>query len=689
MQRLQLTIGTQSGLHARPASVFVKKANEFQADIRILNVSTGSEIVDGKSILDVLSLGVEQGHDIILTAEGPDEVGAIMALAQTVQISVAGHGQSDAGARVKEHASQSLGTTAEGRPFGVLQGIAGAPGLAEGHVLQLKDHTTMEGRQNSQGYLQERRRLEQALATATQQIEALKSKMEKETGTESAAIFGAHLMFLRDAALIHWADVALRQGASAETSWQEAITHFADRLDALANETLRMRSADVRDVGQRVMEQLDSHASHAPTIPESSVIVARDLLPSQTASVDPTRVLALCTAEGGPTSHTSILARALGLPAVVGLGPRILDVPDGSPILVDGESGRVTISPDVATATNFRRRITQERAGMMTPRADAHEPAVTRDGHIIQVFANIGAMDQVSPALEAGAEGIGLLRTEFLFLKRQTPPTENEQFKAYRSILDQMRPRPVVLRTLDIGGDKQLPYLDLKREANPFLGYRGIRVCLGDPGFFKTQLRALWRAGYGHDLRIMFPFIATLEEIYQAKALLMEARDEVRRAGHQAAEQVKIGAMIEVPAAAILADRLARHVDFFSIGTNDLTQYLLAADRTNGNVAGLQDGCHPAVLRQIQAVAVAAHAASLQVGVCGELAADPEAVILLLGLGVDELSIGAASIPRIKAMIRGLSFNAVKKLAKQALEQDSAEMVRQLSRGHKQLGAHP
>ncbi len=562
-----------------------------------------------------------------------------------------------------------------------VRGISAAPGLAQGPAVVRSEGTVVVPRHTGQDRETEWARLEAARWVAREEINRLKDKVAKEAGQAEAALFDAHIMILDDAALLKRSETAMEGGLNAEAAWMDAVEHYARQLDSLPDPTLRARAADVRDVGQRVLRHLlGPEAQPGLDLREPSVIIARDLTPSQTASLDKSLVLAFCTAEGGPTSHTAILAKALGLPAVVGLGPAVLGLPPGVFLLVDGDRGEVIAYPDEVTLQDFQARRRKALRLARAEEAEAHEPAITRDGHQVKVVANVGNPEEAVIALEFGAEGIGLLRTEFLYLDRRTAPDEEEQLAAYNSVLGVMQTRPVVVRTLDVGGDKELPYLDLGRESNPFLGWRAIRMCLDQPDFFKVQLRALLRASLGHDLQIMFPMITTLDEVRQARALLDEARREVQAAGHPMAETIQVGIMVEVPSVAILADLFVSEIDFFSIGTNDLTQYTMAAERTNDRVAHLSDACHPAVLRQIQRVVASGHQAGIWIGVCGELAGDPEAVPILLGLEVDELSMSPASIPHIKATIRRCSLQAAQRLASEAINLDSAVAVRKLVR---------
>jgi phosphotransferase system enzyme I (PtsI) len=416
------------------------------------------------------------------------------------------------------------------------------------------------------------------------------------------------------------------------------------------------------------------------------VIVAGDLTPSDTAQLDKQRALGFCTAGGGLTSHTTILARSLGLPAVVGLGEEVLSISTGTLLIIDGDEGVVIADPDEASLAAYRARQARWRAQQRAARRAAQEPAVTRDGHRVEVVANVADLPSAQAALEHGAEGIGLLRTEFLYLNRTTMPGEEEQYEAYRAILDVMGERPVIIRTLDIGGDKPAPYLDIGEELNPFLGWRAIRLSLSHPEMFKTQLRAILRAGHGHDVKIMFPMITVLAEFQQAKALLREVQDELTAEGVPHAEGPEVGIMVETPAAAIAADVLAQEVDFFSIGTNDLIQYTMACDRTNERVASLYQPLHPALLRLIKGVIDAAHSAGKWVGLCGEMAGEREAVPILLGLGLDEFSVTSAAIPAVKSIIRSLSLAEAQAVAREVLDLATAEEVQaHLARAFPQL----
>ncbi|TET31648.1 MAG: phosphoenolpyruvate--protein phosphotransferase [Anaerolineales bacterium] len=559
-----------------------------------------------------------------------------------------------------------------------LKGIPASPGVANGPAYIFQDTELTIEKKTISDTSAELKRFEEATQSALEQIKAIREKAVSETSSEEASIFDAHAMFLQDPTLIDAIRQAIGNNAiNAEAAVNEALETHAQTLESMEDEYFRARAADIRDVGRRVVcILLGIDDVDLSSLDQPSIIIARDLTPSDTVRLDKNLVLGFCTVEGGPTSHTAILAKALALPAVVGAGSDVLNVPSSSLILLDGQKGEIVVDPDEALQLEFAERKREHETRSSEELENAFNSAVTLDGFEIEVVANVGNLQDAQMALERGAEGIGLLRTEFLYLDRATAPDEAEQLTAYDQILDLMGERPVIVRTLDVGGDKELPYLDLGQEANPFLGWRAIRMCLDQPDLFKTQLRALLRSSPGHDLRIMFPMIATLEEVRRAKALLDESRDEVCAGGAAVAESIQLGIMVEIPSVVVLADQFAKEVDFFSIGTNDLTQYTMAAERTNEKVAHLGDACHPAVLQQIRSVLQAAQGEGIWVGLCGELAGDPEAIPVLLGLGLDEFSMAPASIPRAKTILRRWSKADAVKLAEEVLDFDSAEDVR-------------
>ena len=563
-----------------------------------------------------------------------------------------------------------------------LDGIAASRGIAIGPAFQFGRNEVVYERRTGSNPAGEWARLRAALEIAREQLAIVHARVEADSGPEDAAIFEAHAMMLDDSDLLETVQTAIEtEGVNAESALVEAAEMYAQRLEALDNEYLRARAADVRDLAERVVRILLGAAESIFAGPaEPHIILARDLTPSDTVVLDRSKVLGFCTAEGGPTAHTAILARGLGLPAVVAAGPPVLEIQDGAALLLDGGAGRLLIEPDDATVALYRARRSASAASLAQARDQADEPAVTSDGHRVAVVANIGSVEGARGALNAGAEGVGLLRTEFLYLERTRLPDEEEQYQAYRAIVDVFGDRPVVLRTLDIGGDKELPHLRLPDEMNPLLGLRAIRLCLERPELFKPQLRAALRAAVGRNLKLMFPMVATVAEIRAARAVLEECWTELRDEGQSVADDIEIGIMVEVPAAALMTDRLATEVDFFSIGSNDLSQYTLAADRANAGVASLASGFQPAVLRLVRDVIAAAHTHCRWVGLCGELAGEPLAIPILLGLGLDEFSMNSQSIPVAKQIIRALTLCEARDAARAALEMDSAEAVKALVR---------
>ena len=687
MKQLDLIIRNQTGLHARPARVFVDIAKQFQSTIRI---GHGQKLVNAKSLISVLTLGVTSGQRISIDVDGADEAAAIAALEAAVWsglgeelVDLEENGHLEGQPRTENHPERtqpraenppasSLQPPASSSP-NVVHGVAGAPGMAIGPIYQFR-RAAIVVQAPAVGVLEEQARLEAALAEAREQLVALHEQVSLRTGAAEAAIFYVHLEILDDPDLFDRVRAEIADQRSAAEAWQAAVDERATQLAGLSDALLAERATDVRDVGERVLRAMAGDAAQAPALPESPfILVANDLTPSETAALDPARVLGFCTAVGGPNAHTAILARALGLPAVVSAGARVLDLPNQTPVVLDGQTGTLTIAPDAAEIARARTEMQAFQSRRVAAAAAAGDPAITLDGHRVEIVANIASVEDARRAGASGAEGVGLLRTEFLFLERTEAPTEDEQFAIYRDIALALDGRPVIVRTLDIGGDKPLPYLDLPAEENPFLGERGIRLCLAHPELLKQQLRAILRAAAFGPLRIMFPMIADIAEVRAVRAMVDALRAELH------APAVEVGIMVEVPSAAVMADLLAHEVDFFSIGTNDLTQYTLAIDRTHPKLAPQADGLHPAVLRLIERTVQGAHAAGKWVGVCGELGSDPQAVPILVGLGVDELSISVPAIPLVKDQIRSLTLAQCRERATQALACASAGQVRQVA----------
>ncbi len=560
------------------------------------------------------------------------------------------------------------------------RGIPASPGIAIAPVFLFVQKTSEVKAVPVGSPEEELEKLHLALKEAEKEIGILYEKALKRLGEEQASIFKAHQMFLSDPTLLNQVEGAIHSGESAANAWMNAIESTASTLESLDDPVFSARAVDLRDVGHRVLRLMSGEGGSMPLPDEPSVIVASELTPSQTILLPKELVRGFCTVQGSRTSHVAILARGLGLPAVVGVPEDLLsEVGNGDVIVLDGEEGMVIVSPSAETLARYQDRAKELGEQLRKAKLAGSKPAVTPDGRHVEIGANLGGAgrEEALRALELGAEEIGLLRTEFLYMERHSPPDEEEQIKAYAQYVEVMDGRPIIFRTVDIGGDKPLPYLDLPEEMNPFLGKRGIRLSLANPDLFRTQLRAILRAGAGvSGIKIMFPMVASLDEVIAAKARLEEARRSLEAEGQPCAENVEVGIMVEIPSAAVLADVLAPEVDFFSIGTNDLSQYTMAADRTHPDVGKMADAFHPAVLRLVKQVVEAAHKADVWVGICGELAGDSLAAPVLLGLGVDELSMASTSIPSVKEKIRAWRYEDAKALAEKVLDMDSPDAVR-------------
>lgn len=564
-------------------------------------------------------------------------------------------------------------------------GIAAARGIAIGPIFQFHQSDLHVDSRCVDSADEEICRFENALQATTLQIQAVHEKASSELTEDQAAIFEAHLMMLQDPELQETIrSFITEKKATAEYAVKEATEHYAKILEGMESEYFNARAADVRDVAQSLIRVLMGvEGADISQLVKPSIIIAKDLTPSDTILFDKRLVLGFCTVEGSQTSHTAILARGLGIPAVVGCHADIVQLANSSEAILDGSAGKFITEPDREIIESYQ--VKQNSFADLAQKAKSlcHEPAVTLDGHHVEVVANIGNLEGARSALENGAEGVGLLRTEFLYMERETLPDEEEQFAAYSEILDEFGNQPVVLRTSDIGGDKELPYLDLQKEMNPFLGVRGVRLGLAHvQDLLKPQLRAVIRAGRGHDLRVMFPMVASITEIRQARKIFADCRDELIAEGKPVAEKIQVGIMVEVPSAAVMADVLAPEVDFFSIGTNDLTQYTLAVDRVNSQLAYLTSAFSPAVLRLIQNVILQAHRFGKWVGLCGELAGESLAVPILFGLGLDEFSMNPPAIPVAKQIIRNLELPKCQKIAEEVLALESADEVLKYMREH-------
>ncbi|UEM01465.1 phosphoenolpyruvate--protein phosphotransferase [Skermanella rosea] len=673
--RVDVEVTGGTGLHARPASVFVSLAKQFNSDIR---VSHAGKTANGKSMVSMLRLGVERGGIISITADGPDAAKALQTLQEAVET---GLGEEDEAAHAAPEPAVQIGRPetfpAEASPDepGLIRGVAAAPGIAIAPLHQLRKQAEEVLEQHAVDPAAEHSDFDHAVDRAGAELEELHRTVGRRAGEMEARIFVAHREFLEDPDLVDAVHHRIDQGESAAFAWRETIEERANELAALSDPLLAGRANDLRDVGARVMRLLvRRNEAEATTLPDHEIIlVAEDLTPSDTASLDPGLVKGILTALGGPNSHTAILARSLDIPAVVGAGPQVLDLASGVTAVLDGTRGTVLPDPDadrLEKARQAQRGAGQRRAVVLEA---AYRPAITVDGHRVEIAANIGAVPEAERAVAAGGEAVGLLRTEFLFQDRTDPPSEEEQYEAYRAMAESLGGLPLIVRTLDAGGDKPLPYISMAHEDNPFLGQRGIRLSFSMPDLFRSQLRAILRAASHGEIKIMFPMITSVHEFRRGRALVEEIRREVD------GPNVDVGIMVEVPSSAVMADLLAREVDFFSIGTNDLTQYTLAMDRGHPALAREADGLHPAVLRMVDQTVRAAHGEGKWVGVCGNLAADPAAAPILIGLDVDELSVGVPNIPALKAQIREMAYEDAKELARRALACSAAAEVRALT----------
>ena len=565
----------------------------------------------------------------------------------------------------------------------ILRGIPGSPGLAVGGAVHLRQAEVEVPREPAADAAAELARLDTALQATRREVQAARDSVATRTGGEyEAGIFDAHLLFLADDALLGPARRRIREGRNAADAWDGAVADVAGEWQRLTDSYQRERVRDLDSIRTDVLGHL--LGARRGELGGAGIVVAGELTPADTAGFDPAVVRGIATAMGGPTSHAAILAKALGIPAVLGLGPDVLLVPEATQLLLDGDQGSVQVAPSPADLAAAEQAAEQRRQAGKRARQRAAEPAVTADGTRIEVAANAGSSEDVRHAVEAGADGIGLLRTEFLFLAASSMPTEAEQAAVYAELAGVLAGRPMIIRTMDVGADKPLPYLPRDAEPNPALGQRGIRLGLARTDVLLPQLRAVLRVAAGHPVKLMFPMVATEHEVRAALGLVCDARRALAAEGVPVPAEgaMEVGIMVEVPAAALTAARLAPAVDFFSVGTNDLTQYTLAADREVSAVASLSDALHPAVLTLIGRTARAAVDAGRWTGVCGELAADPLAVPLLLGLGVRELSVSAAAVASVKEIVRATDLVAAAELARQAVDLASADAVRDLMRSN-------
>lgn len=562
----------------------------------------------------------------------------------------------------------------------MITGIAASSGIVIGkaYLVESSKPALPTHKIASQQAEAELARLKHARETTKEQLTAIRDGLSARAGAEEAAIFDAHIMLLEDEMLAETIAQEIAQGNNAEIAVRNATDIIGSMFDNMEDEYMRGRAADIRDIGGRWLNNLlGVKTGSLGAMTEPAIVFARDLTPSDTAQMNKDLVLAFVTETGGRTSHSAIMARSLEIPAVVGTGI-VKGITTGDTVIVDGGSGTVIVQPTAEDLKEYERRRSQQAQQRAQLLSLKDLPATTSDGKNFELVANIGTPGDVESAIKYGAQGVGLYRTEFLYMDRKDMPSEEEQFNAYRQVLTAFGKLPVIIRTLDIGGDKELSYLPMAKELNPFLGNRALRLCLANPRLFKIQLRALLRAGTVGNLWIMLPMVATIGEVRQAKELLRNVEAELQQEKVPYSQDYKLGIMIEIPAAAIQADLFAEEVDFFSIGTNDLIQYTCAADRMNENVSYLYDPFNPAVLRLIQGVIAAGRHQGKMVGMCGEMAGEPLAAPLLVAMGLDEFSMSASSIPQVKAVIRSLSSLRCQELWAMAKECTEGSHIRRL-----------
>ena len=667
---IRVRVEAPHGLHARPAARLVQTAARFDAQIWLRNVTSGRGPVDARSLSSVAGLTVRNGHVLEVLASGPD---ADVALAAIDELAAERFGDEVSSVNREASPEKPAVTTTAGE----FRGITASPGIGIGPARRLAQPDLDVREVRASDLDAELRALDAALATVRDELLAQRGGLVARGRQDEAAIFDAHLLFLEDAAIVGPATDAIRAGASAPAAWRDALGAAVLAWSSLDDPYLVVRADDLRSVGRQILARLLGVELAAPRLEAPGIVVATNLTPAEAVALGP-EVQGIAMANGAPTSHAMIVARSLGIPAVSGLGAGILDVPEGTLLALDGSEGIVRVDPPPDVLHRFEAALVASESANRAALAAAHEPAVTTDGRPVEVMANIAHVEEVEEAVAAGADGVGLFRSEFLFMERDSLPDVDEQEAAYRRAAEALGGKTLTVRTLDVGADKPLPALALPFAENPALGLRGLRLGLVMPDLLEVQLRALLRVAHDHPVRVMFPMVTTIGEVRAAREGLERARTRGTEEGDHVAAQIEIGIMIEVPAAALAATHLAAEVDFLSIGTNDLTQYTLAADRGDPAVAGLIDPLHPAVLKLIERTAAAGRALDRPVAICGEVAADIEAVPLLVGLGVGELSVSGPALPFVKAAVRRTDSRAAAELARRALAAPDAAAVRSM-----------
>ncbi|MGR3964674.1 phosphoenolpyruvate--protein phosphotransferase [Pseudomonas sp. 910_23] len=652
----------RGGLHARPAALIRKTAQGFSSQSQL---HFGDKTAACDSLIGLMGLGIGEGDEVRVTCRGKDGEAALQAL--VAALSVAIH---------EEHHVPVVATPRRANTeANVLQGVCAAPGLVCGPLFRL---TGIELPQDSGNHSVDgqRQRLDAALEQVRSEIRNTLDQARQRKSVEEEEIFAAHLALLEDPALIDAATATIEQGSAATHAWRDAIQAQCAVLLALGKPLFAERANDLRDLQQRVLRALLGEAWHFE-LPAGAIVSAHELTPSDLLQLSAQHAAGICMAEGGATSHVAILARGKGLPCLVALGNEVLDVPQGQRVVLDAANGRLELAPSEARHAEVHQIRETQKLRRQQQQAQARQPALTTDGVTVEVAANVASSAEAQVAFDNGADGVGLLRTEFLFVDRRTAPDEQEQRQAYQAVLDAMGDKSVIIRTIDVGGDKQLDYLPLPVEANPVLGLRGIRMAQVRPELLDQQLRALLQVSPLARCRILLPMVSEVDELLQIRQRLDELCVEL-----ELTQRPELGVMIEVPAAALMAEQLAEHADFLSIGTNDLSQYTLAMDRDHAGLAARVDALHPALLRLIAQTCTGAAKHGRWVGVCGALASDPLATPVLVGLGVSELSVSPPQIGEIKDRVRHLDAAQCRQLSLELLDLSSAKAVRQACQHH-------
>jgi multiphosphoryl transfer protein len=676
--KIHLTVRNAHGLHARPAARLITETRPFHSTITVRNLSNQRGPVSIKSLSSLASLEILRDNEIEVAASGDDAPAALEKIKGLIE-----GGLGDDLPRSKN--GRGTAPTPVPKPASPIKSNSGpipvSAGIAIGSAVYFHAAKLEIPQDQVEDIAGEVDRLQAAVATAQSTLDSRQDQMSTSVGAKNAGIYEAQILALQDPELVESALRLIREEkVNAALAWDRANREIVSRYEELQDPYLRERAADLEDVGQQVLELLANKQAPAPTLEEPGILIAESLTPFQISALPKKLILGVILLGGGPTAHASILLKALGIPAVVQARSVFaeIDLKRPATVALDGSTGGVWLNPNADLLAELRRQQGEEQQRAVEEEKAGVLPAETRDGHHVEIFANIGSASDAEAAQHAGAEGVGLLRTEFLFLERDSAPSEEEQMQALLAISEKMAGKPLIVRTLDIGGDKNIPYLQMAAEENPFLGVRALRLCFSHQELFTTQLRAILRAGHGRDFRIMFPMVANLTDLDNATACLEKVHRALEAEKVPHLWPVKTGIMIEIPSAAIQAELMARQADFFSIGTNDLTQYTLAADRGNPELASYQDALHPAVLRLIEMVVNGARKYNRLVAVCGEAASDARSAAIFVGLGVQELSLSSRKIPHIKASLRKETFANLQRLAHSALHCHTAAEVRAL-----------